>query len=154
MQLARVTDELRKTRSGDFSLEGVAVVARQAQAFVARLGARVWTSCQTGLARLLRRELPGGAMGGTVAASRVNWAGQTTRAVRTLFLVSDAKGWTHLTDAHGVRVWRKYLTPKELGHEGSEAPESPVPVIKAYAVMDAPSEAVFDLLLDNSRVQE
>lgn len=78
-------------------------------------------------------------------------AEETTEVLRLLVMVSAGPGWNHVTDSKGVRVWRKYLRLSDLACGDDE---TMVPVVKAFAVVDAPAEKVFQLLQDNARVHE
>mmetsp|Transcript_14823 Transcript_14823/g.34797 ORF Transcript_14823/g.34797 Transcript_14823/m.34797 type:complete len:510 (+) Transcript_14823:186-1715(+) len=92
--------------------------------------------------------------GGEVALQHdVQWVNDKLVAAALQQQTDDAS-WEAVSDEGGLTIWRKYF-PKDMPIAGRKiGSAAKFACVKAQATIDAPLEKVYELFLDNSRVQE
>lgn len=98
------------------------------------------------LVRKLRPGGGGGGGGGRKAKSGGDSVVDGLVAKSWEYLLDESRWGTPVTEAKGVKVWKYFLPKGEYGAEGS--------AVKSYAVVDAPAEAIFDMIFDSGRTKE
>eukprot|EP01041_Mallomonas_annulata_P003116 gene3116-6123_t len=69
-------------------------------------------------------------------------------------LMGDSTGWKFVSDNQNVIVEKRFLPPGKFVDKKDAAKGSKHACVKASGIIDAPPESVFELFIDNSRVQE
>mmetsp|Transcript_51791 Transcript_51791/g.105408 ORF Transcript_51791/g.105408 Transcript_51791/m.105408 type:complete len:518 (+) Transcript_51791:192-1745(+) len=82
----------------------------------------------------------------------VTWVND--KLVQTAMQMREDSSWESVSDEGGLTVWRKYFS-KDTAFAGKNiGSAAKFACVKARSVIDAPLETVYELFLDNTRVQE